>query len=379
MSGNKKMPSALVSLVGANPYPIYLGVRQFAEQGTAIVLVHSDETADQAERIKSVLTKEDFAGSAIDLQRLHSAHDPKQVREGLTDVMNKYANSWVNFTGGTKIMSAYGLMLWREADLPAFYIAEETQQIFFDSGEERTLGDHQYSIDTLCKLHEVVVGKPESGIKASAGELDDIFERRNNVGCRMSALRREDEEVKDWKKLSGDKFESKLQVLRDLKPDGMSFDVSKPTSNTSYKEGEYKKFSDFLGGLWFEQWLQLKVKAADQNIEWTRGQKFKIDKQEFESDLMAIARHRLRYISVTTDRGEKLIKGKVFEAVHRAHQIGGGMASVAVVCLATDDVRDKARMSVGASPSGKLQVFGDSDVEEWGNGNVETLSNFLSN
>ena len=51
----------------------------------------------------------------------------------------------------------------------------------------------------------------------------------------------------------------------------------------------------------------------------------------FESDVIAMRGHRLFYLSVTTDRTKSANKNKLFEACHRAQQLGGEHAEAGMV------------------------------------------------
>ncbi|MEW6754538.1 MAG: hypothetical protein AB1505_26680, partial [Candidatus Latescibacterota bacterium] len=89
-----------------------------------------------------------------------------------------------------------------------------------------------------------------------------------------------------------------------------------------------------------------------------------------------VVNNRLRYLSVTTARLPDRCKAKMFEAIHRARQIGGGLASSCVVSLAERWAREPCRTSVGLHP--RHTIYGVDDVRRWVDGDVSDLHAFLT-
>jgi hypothetical protein len=376
---NTKKFATLVSLVGENPYPIYLGIRELAAPDCTVVLVHSEHTEPIARRIANIVSNEVWfkTKGKIYLEPINDEFDPITVENDLRSIRDKYPNSAINFTGGTKVMSAFGVIAWyKEKGWPATYLAEQCGTFLFADGQTQNLSTHDYSIETLCQLHGTDLANKPAAFGATSAELNEMFENRAAIRAKIS--RQGDDwqlhlakSTSDWRELLGclpPTLANRLDAI-ELPQNGSQL------NNHAFKP--YKKASDFLGGKWFEEWMLSKVSAVTDRNAWHTGQELTINGQTFEVDLMTIHNHRLRYVSVTTGKEEKLCKGKAFEAIHRAHQIGGGMADIAVVCLANEALK-KISLSVGAGPGKKIKIFGESDAVEWQGGNLDTITEFLT-
>jgi hypothetical protein len=58
--GERTMPGPfdkMVCLVGANPLPVYLGIKQLTTPEAEVILVYSEATKPQAQNIKGLLDK----------------------------------------------------------------------------------------------------------------------------------------------------------------------------------------------------------------------------------------------------------------------------------------------------------------------------------
>ena len=106
------------------------------------------------------------------------------------------------------------------------------------------------------------------------------------------------------------------------------------------------------------------------------GQYYTIDGERFETDVLTTCNNRLCYFSVTTSANEAICKEKMFEAQRRAEQIGGLLARTCVVCLTDNQTVAHCMKSVGMR--GRHSIVGTESVEQWLNGNAQTLREFLT-
>src|SRR5437870_4931529 len=111
----------MVCLVGENPLPIYLGIKQLATPDAEIVLIYSEGTKSQARNIKTLVEARATNGNRgrtcymNQVVQLRDPFCPRQVRETLDAVvarLNSPQAYALNYTGGTKVMSDYGLLAW---------------------------------------------------------------------------------------------------------------------------------------------------------------------------------------------------------------------------------------------------------------------------
>ena len=102
----------LFLLVGANPLPNYIAARLLAREQGTIILLHSVATSRVAERLARRL-RSDRPGLTIQLYGVSEADGPAIARK-VGEVAHPFESSYprlsvgLNFTGGTKPMSAYG-------------------------------------------------------------------------------------------------------------------------------------------------------------------------------------------------------------------------------------------------------------------------------
>lgn len=143
---------------------------------------------------------------------------------------------------------------------------------------------------------------------------------------------------------------------------------------------------EFITGIWFEEYVRIMLLSLERDgaFNWDKGPSypllsikdvcsgtvFKINDTTFQSDIMLVKNHRLRYISVTTTSDQAIIKKKMFEAMIRSQQIGGGLARSCVVSLADYDTwenREVADICRDSINDPHHIVFGRPDIMRWHN------------
>ena len=137
------MPSfqKMICLVGENPLPIYLGIKEFVDRkgdDTEVILVHSSETKEEAEAIRK--TCREHAGlnrTQFHLELLSHPFEPALVLDRMRELRSSYPDAALNYTGGTKVMSGFGLVTWvfmvENKNLldRVFYLEERTGNFHF--------------------------------------------------------------------------------------------------------------------------------------------------------------------------------------------------------------------------------------------------------
>ena len=86
----------------------------------------------------------------------------------------------------------------------------------------------------------------------------------------------------------------------------------------------------------------------------------------FELDVVMTHGYQLLAVSCTTKRKKSDCKLKLFEAVHRARQLGGDEASVALVCGYHDARELRAEMYHAFDHGPRIEVFGLGDLNDLG-------------
>jgi hypothetical protein len=108
----------------------------------------------------------------------------------------------------------------------------------------------------------------------------------------------------------------------------------------------------------------------------------KKNNRKFEVDVITVRKGIVRYLSVTTSKQRDVLKGKAFQAIHRARQIGGDLARICVVCTVPpgDNTLDDVKESVDED---RFRIFGARDIAGWlpqgrRPGNGASLRQFLT-
>jgi hypothetical protein len=102
----------MVCLVGENPLPVYLGIKQLATPAAEVVLVYSEATKAQAQNIKAILNKAKVTNGnrgrtciMNQVVQLRDPYCPRQVRETLDAVVARLSNPRpyaLNYTGAIR-------------------------------------------------------------------------------------------------------------------------------------------------------------------------------------------------------------------------------------------------------------------------------------
>jgi hypothetical protein len=397
----------MVCLVGENPLPVYLGIRQLAAPDATIILVHTGDpgTFPIARKLQGKVdrdNRENGVRRTVKPVLLSDPHCPQVVRERFAQLKQDYPNAALNYTGGTKVMAAYAVMEWRDCLSSTFYL-EEADKLFHLGNAIETLPlAVPLTLRDLCELHDVKEDRQESFEDCTREDLLQIWNalRPNWLSDLYKASsdwnRRDHSDQFKWLADQYDRNSKQWRLgsvwrkfIEHLTPETQAkwLAVPFPASLKEYYRDEPRSESVLYRqlrcatGVWMEQLMQALVQEACPKTPSTMflfGQHFKVDGQEFESDIVAVNNHCLRYLSVTSSlsRGsEKAYKGRMFEAIHRAQQLGGGLAQSCLVCPAEYDVVGKVQSSIGHRSRHK--VFGRNDVEEWIGGNYATLQEFL--
>jgi hypothetical protein len=420
----------MVCLVGENPLPIYLGIKQLATTEAEIVLVYSEATKPQARNIKALIDKDRVAQGNLgrtcimnQVVQLRDPFSPRQVRETLDAVVARLPNQQayaLNYTGGTKVMSDYGLLAWsllkqapkrpeRDRGLPwpevqnTFYL-EEPSGIFHFHDDKIPLAVAP-ALEELLALHGVQRLPERASPDMTPADIEKMFswyldntrafsDIRNTV--RWQDLHRKKTKPQyDWFASQYDRalgtwqqdclWQKLLTLITDDTAQRWLSEPAIPENRDTYQGSLLEaRFRFIIHSLWFELWVRdILHKLLGPQQEIVTGAELKIDGQRFESDVMTVYEHRLFYFSVTTSTQEGVCKEKMFEAMHRARQIGGGLAYSCVVSLADytyydnerEDTVQNCRRSIGQAP--RHTLFGKAHVRQWHRGSYESLQRFL--
>ena len=343
----------LVLLVGSNPLPNYLSARVLEPK--SVVLIYTPATEGPMERISDVLL-EQRPGIEVHPARIEDGASAEQVRIACEAIGS---GAYLNYTGGTKVMSAHARMMFSErGGIPkrAFYVDERAGALRFDDGHVLKFAgvDLKLTLDVFANLHGIKRGR-----SVHESNMSQDPELKSYAHMYLAQLKRAEKE--GLKRQTG-------------------FQGSKRATIDKYKKGMSRKRwnSTFRGGVWLEYWLVELARTCFQSNQSiteiaTRAKFAQSNGREFELDIVIARGHRLYVISCTTNYNTVICKEKLFEVAMRARQIGGDLARSSLVTLLYSPTKHQesgASLLVGdvkrvwGSPNAP-RVFGLDDVCKW--------------
>jgi hypothetical protein len=388
------MPETLILLVGSNPLPNYLSA--CALRPSRVVLVHTAETTDAKDRLRGQLfTTMRNAVELVDafIQDATCATDIGRVIDGvISGSMN--GDTWLNYTGGTKVMAAHSLRAFYTRSgmaAHASYLDEggvmHGPRLRFDDGRSTALAELpnvQLTLATILGLH---------GISHTPRSVVQSAPQREDATAILKAVLSEP--------LLASSLYDERERLRKLKSPRSAHDhpfipgdyslplsITQLPTDAGMNRKSFENWCDFIGGVWLEEWLGSQIQTLNLTPEpeivvGVNAQRGFMG-TTLEVDIAVVRAQRSYFISCTTDTTKSLCKSKLFEIAVRSRQLGGELARAALVCLADDDIIGKLQKDIddvwGATNTTK--VFGLSDLKTWsgfdGNrGVLTTLKSWL--
>ncbi|MBN2229984.1 MAG: hypothetical protein JW779_10400 [Candidatus Thorarchaeota archaeon] len=310
-------PNCIIVVVGSNPLPNLLVVATEMAHGTrfrTIHLIHSDETSHVAQRLarlfKSLRVNPNFIS-------VSSSTMAQQCRDCISTSMG---NCRLDYTGGTKVMSANTYWQWRQhggTDELASYVDDRSGVLRYDNGEVRDLVIG-VGLKDLVEIHGLSLIRTRQAIKGGP-TATDAKQIASKVVRRWS-LANEIREASSERNLPMDFSAFGL----DLSISGIDINLEADLLNV---------WKIFLRGGWLEEWIAALIQET-KVIEKRRihtGVEVGIVGGSFELDVVAIHRHRAHVLSATTKSDFQASKLKLFEAMQRSKQLGGSLARAAIV------------------------------------------------
>ncbi|MCX6358312.1 MAG: hypothetical protein NT029_00755 [Armatimonadetes bacterium] len=359
---------SMVSLVGENPLPIYLAARQVAAPDARLLLVCSDHTRDVADRLR-----EQLAGAErqmfVKVRVIASAYDPVAVLEAMRQVRSDWPDAALNFTGGTKVMSAFAVQAWADDVARTLYLDEAAAAFRLGSGEVEPLYPLRLSPADLAALHGVAPDNVEGCPPHTWADLCGIV--------RTFATTPRPPEKYDKKWDEGGRWHAALT----------------PATASEWDQKRVRDIwrYDFFAGQWLEQMSATVCRRLgadgpellegpqagrllpDDAVQGPRH--YRVSGQQFEVDTVVVHRTRLFVISSTTSAKVKTAKAKAIEALHRGRQLGGGLARAVLLSMTQEAELAQVADSVGSE---RLAVLGEAEVRRWTEGRADILWQFLN-
>lgn len=391
ISTHEERPTQLVLLVGSNPLPNYLSA--CALRPSRVALVYTEETKGAKDRLRRELARALGEGVAFEEAFVVDATCATTVRRVLDPLMSKDGGREVllNYTGGTKVMSAHARLAFCEAKGKQEYASyldeggkdksgqDHQPRLRFDDNSSKALSkfaDIPLTLSTVLALHNIRHNSREA--KNPAPTINDAREILCKVlqdGTLASKLY--DERKRFETELNGklaEAVKAPFCAEGNLNLSLPKFPTNEQLSkfaNKQEKESWFKQWYKFIGGEWLEEWLGEQIRALElvPTPEITVGVNAYRGKEsaQLEIDVAVVRGHRSYFVSCTTDASKHICKSKLFEVAVRSRQLGGDLARAALVCLA--DKRTVSALQADVDDvwgaSNMTKVFGLPDVCTW--------------
>jgi hypothetical protein len=150
-------PERLLLLVGSNPLPNYLVASQLRPR--EVVLLHTSQTQEPAKRLAAALRGLE-SGGEIRQALIKDATSASSIFDAVKAQMEG-ATTHLNYTGGTKVMSAHALRAFYKAGgqaAHASYLDERgvggVARLRFDDGGDDLYLSVGFSLEVLLGLHD---------------------------------------------------------------------------------------------------------------------------------------------------------------------------------------------------------------------------------
>lgn len=370
--------------VGSNPLPIYvvaeyllMDQRQDKKElpkPDCLVFVYSNESKEVYENItKKIIEKN---SGKIDIKTVPIGNNERNrsividsIKQKLTWINeNKKSISslHLNFSGGTKVMSVYSYIAVEE-------FAEEHQikTIFSDIDPDTaklSIGNNyvgsdlrnivMLNINKILELHGMTFSRMKGlnlnvDIQSLAKKIMSLIKTGNDFWRKKEKTCKQNDSDNDTK-------EKKIELYKNNFGALFPFDQEQ----ISHKPTLVEDFEKYLEGQWLEDYMFHCIQQIKDNFSITELKKSveaKKDGRPCELDIIAIKGYQLYLFSCTTSSNIKVVKGKAFEALYRANQLGGSHARVVIVSMIANEKKlelEKDLLYFDAKINNKCKLIG---------------------
>ncbi len=359
----------LFLLIGGNPLPNYVAAKLLAKSEDVKPTVHlvfsqgDNGTEKYAEKLREVLGENnfDFKNLPVDPSRQFSVFN--QVKNRIDSIIQNGATSiGINYTGGTKAMAVHAHRAVKENCgnvKPVFsYLDSRKMKMCIDqeSNANRIEFELYDSSQTYFKDTEITVKDLLWLHSKKIKELRKVENPRQSVRFPeiLTAIYQEfstnyenwlnfRNKTKDFTSVSAiEKVLNSLTLLEN----------NKLLDGDKLKQKGYGNVYNYLfGGDWLEDFVLKKVlEISKDSFLGECGSGLETEREDggkdFEIDGVFLRGYQLflATCSVSHEGGDSkyIYKGKIFEALWRARQLGGDESEVALFCMASDSFKEKS-------------------------------------
>lgn len=352
----------LICLIGSNPLPNYIVTKYLLIDKTKrkndcdkipvpdkVIFLHSEDTKDVAENIIKLDEKFESIIHKIPLSKNERS---KEKISGLLkdelDKEKKISSIHLNYTGGTKPMAVHSY------DTVCKYAESKNIKLItsdLDPKEYRIQinGDGKYpsnsdlrkfvplEIEQLLELHGMKF-ENQNDDKLNSKELNINLEKFKKNYIEMIEKNKRKNELKELSEKLKKGIRNKNIIEKDKSEFEKTFDkLCENELGERYSDMKQLKYMvEFASGHWLEEYIQdklIKVKDKYNLSEAKRSVEASYNKRKCELDVVLNRGYEMHLFTCTTSQKIQTVKGKAFEGMYRASQLGGDQAKTIIVHL----------------------------------------------
>ncbi len=409
------MPNYLILLVGGNTLPNYVVATYLSEKADAalkpdkIILVSSKEmdTAGVTARLKTAIQVK-LKLEPI-LASWHNTKTGDQLATEIATILDKNLTNQahLNYTGGTKQMAVCAIqalgILDQKSQVSSTYLSyldASSNSLRYEKSSSLTAPTADLRCQVWLNVEEVLSLNKDKGKISNYTETPFYPDLADHLRKMASGVEPGGREwfcvnYKPWilkNSADGDKLNPASQgTPMNVSTLGDDFEnlVAREWGKRDllWSELDQEKLDFLLKGKWLSQVILANIKKFKNEVEPGISDfraNLKID--GFETDLLILQGYHLTLVACTTigcinfdiDLEDRL-RGKAFEALHRAEQLGGEEARVMLITLAEPKLATRLEQDLKTSfGTGKSKFKVWSYAQLYGNEFKTSFLNFLN-
>ncbi|MEJ9152463.1 hypothetical protein [Bacillus smithii] len=350
--------------VGSNPLPIYVVAKYLLDNNRQdkdkipipdlLIFIYSENSKGYFKTLYSKLKMSERSYKLDKINLGDKERDREEVQNEVKFNLEKllsrkeHVNSvHLHYTGGTKPMSVFSYAaveeFGKEHGIKTIYSDLDPEKSLIRVGKEtypieKDLRDCiKLDINEIFDLHNMNISN--NGTESYTYQKVDItkFSLKTINSLKMKKQPSWKAQINSMKseikrKLPLNKFQKGFDEVQ--KEFGHLMPVQWNEVVSSFPL--FKKFIEFFDGKWLEDYILDTLLCMKEKLKLGEIKKSVIatyKNRPCEIDVIAMRGYQIHYFTCTTSKNIKIVKGKAFEALYRAEQLGGSHARVIVVSL----------------------------------------------
>lgn len=357
----------LFLLIGGNPLPNYVAAKLLAKDpnGNRKPMIHlvfssgDDGTKKYAEKLREVLNEDKYEFKNLTVIPSRQFNIYNQVKDRIAYIIKNGSTSiGINYTGGTKAMAVHAYRAVKENCgniKPIFsYLDSREMKMCIDQETNANRIEFELNDSSQSYFKDIEINVKDL-LSLHSKKIREIPRKSVRFITVLDAIYKEfSENYENWNLFRKNREKPDFSLVPNIKTELERLQLIENNiiiSNESLREKGYYKFSNYLfGGDWLEDFVLKKVldlKSEKSLGECGSGLETERDDggKDFEIDGIFLRGYQLflATCSISHEGGDAkaTYKGKIFEALWRARQLGGDEAEVALFCLASDSFIEK--------------------------------------